>query len=95
MEKIIRLKLTFSYEFIDDIDIKLYNINILHKSFENNVIYIIDVNESSLYKLINDLLLITSKQILIENISKLINNDSDLEVGTDKPLGSKAAIDEN
>ena len=40
-------------------------------------------------------MLATSKQIKIENISSLKNKSDEIEVGTDKPIGSKDAIDEN
>ena len=40
-------------------------------------------------------MLATSKQIKIENISSIKNKDDYQEVGTDKPIGSKSAIDEN
>ena len=95
MNEIIRLKITFSYEFIDQIDNLLSKINILHKTFENSVSYLFDINQNDAEKLIYYLLLVTSKQIKIENVSS-INQSKDLpEVGTDKPIGSKDAIDEN
>jgi hypothetical protein len=95
MNDIIRLKITFNYEYIDHIDKLLSKIKIIHKTFENSVSYLFDVNQNDAEKLIYYLLLITSKQIKIENVSS-INQSKDLpEVGTDKPIGSKDAIDEN
>lgn len=95
MNDIIRLKITFNYEFIDQIDELLSKINIIHKTFENTVSYLFDINQNDAEKIIYYLLLITSKQIKIENVTS-INQSKDIpEVGTDKPIGSKDAIDEN
>lgn len=95
MNDIIRLKITFNYEFIDQIDELLSKINIIHKTFENTVSYLFDINQNDAEKIIYYLLLITSKQVKIENVTS-INQSKDIpEVGTDKPIGSKDAIDEN
>lgn len=95
MNDIIRLKITFNYEFIDQIDELLSKINIIHKTFENTVSYLFDIDQNDAEKIIYYLLLITSKQIKIENVTS-INQSKDIpEVGTDKPIGSKDAIDEN
>lgn len=95
MNEIIRLKITFNFNFIDTIDSVLINHTIIHKSFNNDVSYVFEVSELDADKIIYYLMLATSKQIKIENISSIKNKDDDIEVGTDKPIGSKDAIDEN
>ena len=95
MNEIIRLKITFNFEFIDNIDSLLANIKILQKSFNKDVSYTFDIDIDSADKLIYYLLLTTSKQIKIENISAIKDQNIQAEVGTDKPIGSKSAIDEN
>ena len=95
MNDIIRLKITFNYEFIDQIDELLSKINIIHKTFENTVSYLFDINQNDAEKIIYYLLLITSKQIKIENVTSINQSKDIAEVGTDKPIGSKDAIDEN
>lgn len=95
MNEIIRLKITFNFEFIENIDYLLTNINIIHKSFNKNVSYIIDIAPDKVDNLIYYLLLTTSNQIKIENISAIKDQSNPQEVGTDKPIGSKSAIDEN
>lgn len=89
-----RYKITFAFELLENVDQVLVNVLILQKSFSKEVTYLIEVDEQYSDKIIYLLLLATSKQIKIENVSYLSNHD-DFEVGTDKPLGSKAAIDEN
>lgn len=95
MTETIRLKITFSYEFIESIDLLLANVYIIHKSFDSNVSYLFDINQIDADKIIYYLLTITSKQIKIENISSITKPTDLQEVGTDKPIGSKEAIDEN
>lgn len=95
MNEIIRLKITFNFEFIENIDCLLTKINIIHKSFNKNISYVIDVELENVDKLIYYLLLTTSNQIKIENISAIKDQSNPQEVGTDKPIGSKSAIDEN
>ena len=95
MNELVRLKITFSFNFLENIDIFLKNYSIIHKSFSTEVTYVFEVEETDADKIIYYLLLITSKQIKIENISSLKNRNDDIEVGTDKPIGSKDAIDEN
>lgn len=95
MNETIRLKITFNFNYIETIDNFLINYNIIHKSFNNDVSYVFEVTDIDIDKIIYYLLLLTSKQIKIENISSIKQNQDELEVGTDKPLGSKDAIDEN
>ena len=95
MNEIIRLKITFNFEFIENIDSLLANIKIIQKSFNKDVSYTFDIDVDSADKLIYYLLLTTSKQIKIENISAIKDQNIQTEVGTDKPIGSKSAIDEN
>lgn len=95
MNEIIRLKVTFNFNYIDSIDKLLLNYKILHKSFSSEVTYVFEVQEIDVDKIIYYLLLLTSKQIKIENISSIKHNQDEQEVGTDKPIGSKEAIDEN
>ena len=95
MTETIRLKITFSYEFIESIDLLLANVYIIHKSFDSNVSYLFDINQIDADKIIYYLLTITSKQIKIENISAIKDQNIQAEVGTDKPIGAKSAIDEN
>lgn len=95
MNELVRLKITFNFNFLENIDIFLKNYSIIHKSFSTEVTYVFEVEETDADKIIYYLLLITSKQIKIENISSLKNRNDDIEVGTDKPIGSKDAIDEN
>ena len=71
MNEIIRLKITFNFEFIDNIDSLLANIKILQKSFNKDVSYTFDIDVDSADKLIYYLLLTTSKQIKIEKNGKV------------------------
>lgn len=89
-----RFKITFSFELINNVDQILYNTNILQKSFSKDVSYLLEINEENADKIIYYLLLTTSKQIKIEDISSSSYEEFQ-EVGTDKPIGSKDAIDEN
>ena len=73
----------------------LANIKIIQKSFNKDVSYTFDIDVDSADRLIYYLLLTTSKQIKIENISAIKDQNIQTEVGTDKPIGSKSAIDEN
>lgn len=95
MNEIIRLKITFNFNYIENIDEVLKQYTIIHKSFNNDVSYVFEINEQIVNNVIYYLMLATSKQIKIENISSLKNKNEDIEVGTDKPIGSKDAIDEN
>lgn len=95
MNEIIRLKITFNFNYIENIDEVLKQYQIIHKSFNNDVSYVFEINEQIVNNVIYYLMLATSKQIKIENISSLKNKNEDIEVGTDKPIGSKDAIDEN
>ncbi|MBQ4571342.1 MAG: hypothetical protein IJB21_06585 [Bacilli bacterium] len=95
MNETIRLKITFNFNYIETIDNFLINYNIIHKSFNSDVSYVLEVADIDVDKIIYYLLLLTSKQIKIENISSIKQNHDELEVGTDKPIGSKDAIDEN
>lgn len=95
MNEIIRLKITFNFNYIENIDEVLKQYPIIHKSFNNDVSYVFEINEQIVNNVIYYLMLATSKQIKIENISSLKNKNEDIEVGTDKPIGSKDAIDEN
>lgn len=95
MKEIIRLKITFDFNYIENVDKILEKYNIIHKSFLNNVSYVFEIDEQIVNNIIYYLMLATSKQIKIENVSALKNKNEDIEVGTDKPIGSKDAIDEN
>ncbi len=95
MNEIIRLKITFNFNYIENVDEVLKKYPIIHKSFNNDVSYVFELNEQIVDSIIYYLMLATSKQIKIENISSLKNKNEDVEVGTDKPIGSKDAIDEN
>ena len=95
MNEIIWLKITFNFIYIENIDEVLKQYPIIHKSFNNDVSYVFEINEQIVNNVIYYLMLATSKQIKIENISSLKNKNEDIEVGTDKPIGSKDAIDEN
>lgn len=95
MNEIIRLKITFNFNYIENVDEVLKKYQIIHKSFNNGVSYVFELNEQIVNSVIYYLMLATSKQIKIENISSLKNKNEDVEIGTDKPIGSKDAIDEN
>lgn len=95
MNEIIRLKITFNFNYIENVDEVLKKYPIIHKSFNNDVSYVFELNEQIVNNIIYYLMIATSKQIKIENISSLKNKNEDVEVGTDKPIGSKDAIDEN
>ena len=92
MENINRYKITFDFAFIDQIDNLLKNIKILQKSFSKNVTYFIDLKEEIEEQVLYALYQITLHGVKIE---KMNIEDDEYEVGTDKPLGSKSAIDEN
>ena len=95
MNELIRLKITFNFNYLNNVDNILEKYNIIHKSFNNEVSYVFEVEEQVVNNIIYYLMLVTSKQVKIENISSLKNKSEDIEVGTDKPIGSKDAIDEN
>ena len=95
MNELIRLKITFNFNYLNNVDNILEKYNIIHKSFNNEVSYVFEVEEQVVNNIIYYLMLVTSKQVKIENISSLKNKNEDIEVGTDKPIGSKDAIDEN
>lgn len=89
-----RYKITFCFEHLENIDYVLANINILQKSFNKSVSYLIEVDEERCDKVFYYLRLTTSNQIKIEDFTSFENLEYQ-ETGTDKPLGSKSAIDEN
>lgn len=88
-----RYLITFDYSFLNQIDNILNKNQIIQQTFEKNISYLIELEKENENKVLSSLVLVTLKQIKIKKIN-LPNND-DYEVGTDKPLGSKAAIDEN
>ena len=88
-----RYLITFDYSFLNQIDNILNKNKIIQQTFEKNISYLIELEKENENKVLSSLILVTLKQIKIKKIN-LPNND-DYEVGTDKPLGSKAAIDEN
>ena len=91
--KIMMVKIIFNYAYMNNINNYLPNKNILRKTFDNNnVTYLIVINNDDIENIIYKLNQITNNQI---KIYLLDNNDEDYEVGTDKPIGSKSAIDEN
>ena len=88
-----RYLITFDYSFLNQIDNIISKNQIIQQTFEKNISYLIELEKENENKVLSSLVLVTLKQIKIKKIN-LPNND-DYEVGTDKPLGSKAAIDEN
>lgn len=88
----IRYKITFDYNFLDNVDQLLGKTVIIQKSFNKMVTYLFDLNEDNEEIITYALYQLTNHQIKIERLTK---PDDDYEVGTDKPLGSKSAIDEN
>lgn len=88
-----RYLITFDYSFLNQIDNILSKNQIIQQTFEKNISYLIELEKENENKVLSSLVLVTLKQIKIKKIN-LPNND-DYEVGTDKPLGSKTAIDEN
>ena len=88
-----RYLITFDYSFLNQIDNILNKNQIIQQTFEKNISYLIELEKENENKVLSSLILVTLKQIKIKKIN-LPNND-DYEVGTDKPLGSKAALDEN
>ena len=95
MNELIRLKITFAFNYINNVDEVLKNLTIIHKSFNKDVTYVFEINEQIVNNVIYYLMLATSKQLKVENISSIKNKTDEVEVGTDKPIGSKDAIDEN
>lgn len=93
-KKEIRYQITFAFEFIEQVDYILKDIKVIHKSFEKKVSYVIILNECLTSKIFYALYLTTAKQIKIVNLTNTQIYDEQ-EVGTDKPIGSKDAIDEN
>ena len=85
-------KLTFAFDLINNVDEILKEASIIKKSFSNAVTYTLFLDADYGIYTINALKKATFNQIKIEAI------ESDVEmapVGTDKPIGSKSAIDEN
>ncbi len=93
-EKEIRYKVSFDFKFINQVDLVLKDVLIIHKGFGKQVSYVISLTEGIANKIIYALYIVTAKQIKIENLNNSFNQDFQ-EVGTDKPIGSKEAIDEN
>ena len=75
-------------------EVKVYYEGILENVSKEDFCKLL-INEQIVNNIIYYLMIATSKQIKIENISSLKNKNEDVEVGTDKPIGSKDAIDEN
>lgn len=87
-----RYQLDFDFEFISIVDETLINVNIIHKSFSTYITYIVDLDIEQEVKILSKLLNNTFRTIKIKS---LIIEDECIPSGTDKPIGSKAAIDEN
>ena len=92
MEGKIVLQIIFDYSFIDQIDNYLKDLIKLKRFEKNKVIYIIHLNEDDEISIINSLYKLTYGQIKIQRLNEEIEA---AEVGTDKPIGLKSAIDEN
>ena len=94
MDDLKNVALDFNYSLIDTVNNILVGQKIHRKVFEqNNVKYIVSINEEQFSNIINLLMMTTSRQIKITNLDHV--DVEEAEVGTDKPLGSKSAIDEN
>lgn len=91
--KKIILKLTFNYSLLDNITSILSKCEIVQKSFTNNLVsYFVKLDE----ELVEDFTLALSNATFNMVKFELINPTiEEAEPGTDKPLGSKEAIDEN
>ncbi len=86
-------ELEFNYAFLDEIDKILLTSKIKKKTFMKNiVIYHCLFNETDEKYLLSELKKVTNNLIKIKKVEYTID---DYQVGTDKPLGSKSAIDEN
>lgn len=87
-------KLSFDYQMLDNVLLFLNNnkITILNQSFDSIVSIYIKVLETTSSNILSRLITICYKQIKIEKIEAI--NEEFVE-GTDKPIGSKNAIDEN
>ena len=82
----------FNVNLIDQVNNVLKDVQIVRRTFSSSVSYLILISEEKVDTIINLLLIVTYNQIKIHDL----NTEEDLpEVGTDKPLGSKSAIDEN
>lgn len=89
-----KYRLVFNYNFLEKIDFVLENNKPTTKRFEQNQItYVIEIPLEKENQILNSLILIANKQIKIYDLNKEF--DDDIPMGTDKPLGSKEAIDEN
>ncbi len=89
----LKYRLEFNYEFIDNIN-NIIKDDIISTSFTSSLVtYYILIDEDKVAKIFNYLKLITYNQIKIYDLNS--DDEEDIPVGTDKPLGSKEAIDEN
>ena len=89
----LKYRLEFNYEFIDNVN-DIIKDEIISTSFTSSLVtYFILIDEDKVAKIFNYLKLITYNQIKIYDLNS--NDEEDIPVGTDKPLGSKEAIDEN
>ena len=84
--------ITFSFDFIDNVDNVLKNIDVTKKSFSKSVTYTLYLSEDISNRVLRGIMMATFNQAKIEVIETEVEMP---EVGTDKPLGSKSAIDEN
>lgn len=87
-----RYQISFDYNYYDDISIVLKKTVIIQTTFEKNCIITFEVSNDEASGVLSRILIITYKQV---SIRKITFDEELQEVGTDKPLGSKSAIDEN
>lgn len=87
------IKITFNFNNLNDIDMYLESYQIIHKSFNKNISYLVIIPQNVTEQVINDLTKICYNRVKIELLD--LHNEEISEVGTDKPIGSKTAIDEN
>jgi hypothetical protein len=86
-------KLEFDFSLLNIVDSIITNDVIIRKRFAGDVTYFIKLNQNNYFKILNDLY---NKTYHLVKITEIKDTSTDLaEVGTDKPIGSKTAIDEN
>lgn len=91
--KNIIIKISFNYSLLDNVTQLLSKVEIVQKSFTKQIVtFFVKINEEVVEDLTYQLSQTTFNMVKYEIINPTIE---EAEPGTDKPIGSKEAIDEN
>lgn len=90
---VVYYRLEFDFDTLELVDKILNDKFIIKKIFQSSCEYVIKLNELTEEKI---LALLYERTFHLVKITKITSTlDEIAEVGTDKPIGSKSAIDEN